>query len=81
MEEAEVEEEPEFHVADVKEAMRKMPDGYRTVFSLYMFEDYSHKEIADSLGIGEGTSKSQLNRAKKHLKELLIQMSDERRQA
>lgn len=76
-----MEEEPEYEVEDVKTAMRLMPDGYRTVFSLYMFEDYSHREIAKTLGIGEGTSKSQLNRAKKHLKELLIQMSDERRQA
>jgi len=80
-EEEDEKEEPEWEVADVKQAMRQMPEGYRTVFSLYMFEDYTHREIAELLGVGEGTSKSQLNRAKRHLKELLIRMSDERRQA
>lgn len=41
-----------------------LPDGYRTVFNLFIIEGYSHKEIADQLGISESTSKSQLSRAR-----------------
>jgi RNA polymerase sigma-70 factor (ECF subfamily) len=42
----------------------ELPDGYRTVFNLYAVEGYSHKEIAEELGITESTSKSQLSRAR-----------------
>lgn len=62
-----------FSVEEVKQAMKKLSEGYRIVFSLYLFEDYSHKQIADQLGITESTSKSQLNRAKKRLIELMTQ--------
>ncbi len=62
-----------YTVQDVKKAMGHLPEGYRIVFSLYMFEDLSHREIADSLNITESTSKSQLNRAKKKLKDLILQ--------
>lgn len=51
----------------VKEIMvwiHELPDGYRTVFNLYVFEDMSHKEIAALLGISENTSKSQLHKAR-----------------
>ena len=48
--------------------VQKLPTGYRTVFNLYAIEGYSHKEIADLLGITESTSKSQLNRARNMLK-------------
>lgn len=48
-----------------------LPDGCRIVFILYVIEGYKHKEIADQLGISEGTSKSQLNLAKSKLKDLL----------
>lgn len=41
-----------------------MPDGYRTVFNMYVIEGYSHKEIAEALGISEATSRSQLQRAR-----------------
>lgn len=41
-----------------------LPDGYRTVFNLYVFEEKSHKEIAGLLGIAENSSASQLHRAK-----------------
>jgi RNA polymerase sigma factor (sigma-70 family) len=63
---------PECSVDDVRTAVSALPDGFRIVFTLYMFEDWSHKQIADELGISESTSKSQLNRAKKKLSELLI---------
>lgn len=44
--------------------IRDLPDGYRTVFNLYVFEEKSHREIAAILGIGENTSYSQFSRAK-----------------
>lgn len=48
----------------VYEQIRRLPDGYRTVFNLYVVEGMSHREIAAELGISEGTSASQLHRAK-----------------
>ncbi len=63
-------EESEKAAALVK-LMQKMPTGFRTVLNLYVLEEYSHQEIADELGISVGTSKSQLNRAKAFLKNLL----------
>jgi len=55
----------------IKDALQQLPDGFRTVLSLYLFEGYDHREIASILGITESTSKSQYNRAKKRLKEIL----------
>lgn len=70
----EVEEEniPQASIVEVQNAMELLPEGYRIVFTLFLFEDYSHKEIANELGITESTSKSQLNRAKKKMKELIM---------
>ncbi len=62
---------PGLSIAAVQEAMQNLPDGYRAVFSLYLFEGYDHKEIAEILEITEATSKSQYSRAKKKLKDLL----------
>ncbi len=53
------------------EAVSKLSPAYRTVFNLYVMEDYSHKEIADILGINEGTSKSNLAKAKMNLQRIL----------
>ena len=47
--------------------IRELPTGYRTVFNLYVFEEKSHQEIADLLGIKKDTSASQFHRAKKLL--------------
>ena len=55
----------------VKRCIEELPDGYRTVLSLYLLEGYDHQEIAEIMGITESTSKSQLNRAKSKLRELL----------
>lgn len=52
-------------VEDLLSVIQTLPTGYRTVFNLFIIEGYGHKEIADILDISEGTSKSQLNRAKK----------------
>jgi RNA polymerase sigma-70 factor (ECF subfamily) len=60
-----------FTVEKVKNAIKRLPDGYRMVLSLYLLEGYDHGEIAEILGITESTSKSQFNRSKKKLKELL----------
>lgn len=49
---------------DLVNIIQQLSPGYRTVFNLYTVEGYSHKEIAELLGISEGTSKSQLARAK-----------------
>ena len=60
-------------VESVREAIQKLPKGFRIVFSLYLLEGYDHREIAQILGISESTSKSQYNRAKKKLKEILME--------
>lgn len=65
------EEEFEVKPADVINAMQKLSPAYRTVFNLYVFEELTHKEIADMLGINVGTSKSNLAKAKMNLKKLL----------
>lgn len=49
----------------------QLPVGYRTVFNLYCIEGYSHNEIAKVLNVSEGTSKSQLNKARKMLQQLI----------
>jgi RNA polymerase sigma-70 factor (ECF subfamily) len=58
-----------------------MPVGYRLVFNLYVFEEKKHSEIAEILNISEGTSKSQLNKAKKWLAEFLKAKENEKRNA
>jgi len=72
---AEEESPPEYRdsltVERVRKAIEKLPDGYRSVLSLYLLEGYDHQEIGEILAISESTSKSQLNRAKAKLKELL----------
>ncbi len=60
-----------FTVEKVKKAIELLPDGYRSVLSMYLFEGYDHAEIGEVLGVSESTSKSQFNRAKKKLKEIL----------
>lgn len=59
-------------VKRIYQAMEKLPDGYRVIFSLYLLEGYDHSEIAQIMGISESTSKSQFSRAKQKIKELLI---------
>ncbi len=55
--------------------VQQLPTGYRTVFNLYAIEGYAHQEIANMLNISEGTSKSQLSRAKRLLQEKLIRLN------
>lgn len=56
---------------ELMELLHTLPAGYRAVFNLYAIEGYSHKEIADMLGINEGTSKSQLSKARAMLQRRL----------
>jgi RNA polymerase sigma-70 factor (ECF subfamily) len=56
---------------DIIKAIDQLSPGYKTVFNMHVIEGYSHKEIADILEITEGTSKSQLARAKGILKKIL----------
>ncbi|MBQ0043899.1 MAG: RNA polymerase sigma factor [Bacteroidales bacterium] len=51
--------------------IRRLPDGYRTIFNLYVIEGRSHREIAGLLGITESTSASQLHRAKAMLAKMI----------
>ena len=60
-----------YEVGQVKECIALLPEGYRMVLSLYLLEGYDHKEIAAIMGITESTSKSQFNRSKKKLREIL----------
>lgn len=60
-----------YDVAMVNQGIMLLPEGYRMVLSLYLLEGYDHKEIGEVLGISESTSKSQFNRSKKKLREIL----------
>jgi len=60
-------QEIDIRVAEVKEAIERLPDGYRVILSLYLLEGYDHDEIAEILSINSSTSRSQLSRAKQKL--------------
>ncbi|HRI78721.1 MAG TPA: RNA polymerase sigma factor [Cyclobacteriaceae bacterium] len=60
-----------YSIQKVRKAIDSLPDGYRSVLSLYLLEGYDHSEIAEIMGISESTSKSQFNRSKKKLREIL----------
>lgn len=64
---------------DVLALIQELSPGYRTVFNMYVVEGYTHKEIADMLGISEGTSKSQLSRAKVILQDMVRTFIDKQR--
>ncbi|HEU0110402.1 MAG TPA: RNA polymerase sigma factor [Flavisolibacter sp.] len=65
---------------DIIRLVQQLSPGYRTVFNMYVVEGYTHKQIAEALGISEGTSKSQLSRAKLILQDLVKQFIDRRKQ-
>jgi RNA polymerase sigma-70 factor (ECF subfamily) len=60
-----------YTVERIKESMAQLPDGYRTVLSLYLFEEYSYEEIAEMLDVAPSTARTQYMRAKKKLLQLL----------
>lgn len=61
----------ELEEAEVIKILDSLPDGYRTVFNLYVIEEFKHREIAEMLGISINTSKSQLILAKKKIKQII----------
>jgi len=63
--------------SDLLRLVNQLPDGYRTVFNLYAIEGYAHAEIAEMLAISEGTSKSQLSRARALLQANLKKLEQE----
>ncbi len=58
---------------DLMNMIQQLPAGYRVVFNMYAIDGYSHKEIAEQLGISENTSKSQLSRARVYLQKMLLE--------
>lgn len=62
---------------DIIGLVQQLSPGYRTVFNMYVVEGYTHKQIAESLGISEGTSKSQLSRAKIILQDMVRKNIDQ----
>ncbi len=60
-------EETDMKIEEIREAINRLPDGYRIILSLYLLEGYDHDEIADILSISSSTSRSQLSRAKQKL--------------
>ncbi len=60
-------------VEAVKACLDMLPDGYKVVLNLYLLEGFDHEEIADILGITSSTSRSQYNRGKQKLKQLLTE--------
>ena len=62
----------EIMIQSMLDTLQYMPVGFSTVINLYIMEGYTHEQIASQLGISVGTSKSQLNRAKEHLRKSLL---------
>jgi RNA polymerase sigma factor (sigma-70 family) len=63
----------DFKPEEIIDAMQLLSPAYRTVFNLYVFEDYTHLDVAEALGISVGTSKSNFAKAKRNLKKILLQ--------
>lgn len=66
-----IEETDDIDLKNLLAMVQQLPDRYRMVFSMYVLDGYAHKEIAKSMNITEGTSKSNLARARQHLKEMI----------
>jgi RNA polymerase sigma factor (sigma-70 family) len=66
----------DLEAADLMKIIEELPVGYRTVFNLYAIEGYNHQEIGEMLGISEGTSKSQLSRARAMLQVKVMKMEN-----
>lgn len=71
MEEEDAEEKYDYSMEELVESIAALPEGYKMVFNMYVVDNFSHKEIASALNISEGTSKSQLSKAREYLKRVL----------
>jgi RNA polymerase sigma factor (sigma-70 family) len=65
---------------DIIGLVQQLSPGYRSVFNMYVIEGYTHRQIAEIMGISEGTSKSQLSRAKSILQDLVRTHLDHKKQ-
>ena len=75
-----LEEEMDIDPAVLMGMIQKLPVGYRTVFNMFVIDGFDHKAIAEKLNISEGTSRSQLLKARRYLKDKLIDyLKDERK--
>jgi RNA polymerase sigma-70 factor, ECF subfamily len=63
--------EQRFQYTEIIKAIQKLSPAYKAVFNLYVIEGYSHAEISNALNISQGTSKSNLSKARQNLQELL----------
>jgi RNA polymerase sigma-70 factor (ECF subfamily) len=72
-EEPEKEEDMQYKVEEVKRMITRLPDGYRTVLSLYLLEGYDHEEISQILNISHNTVRTQYVRAKQKLLTIIKQ--------
>ena len=71
-EEKELDETDIWYTVDmIRQTVQQLPDGYRTVLSLYLFEGYDHEEISEILGVAQSTVRTQYIRAKQKLLKLL----------
>lgn len=68
----------DFSQQEILEVVSELPDGFRIVFSMYVLEEYKHKEIAELLNISESTSKTQLLRARKLIQKKLYKIALEK---
>lgn len=67
--------ETDFEVNDIQQLIDALPEGYKMVFVMYAIEGYKHQEISKILNISEGTSKSQLYKARKMLQEKVKELN------
>lgn len=80
-EEVSVEIEEELQTDFLLELIQQLPDQYRLVFNLYVLDQFSHKQIAEMLEISEGTSKSNLSRARAVLKQKITIYQQKKQEA
>lgn len=66
------EDKYDFEPQEIMDAMQKLSPAYRVIFNMYVFENLTHKEIAEKLEISVGTSKSNFSKAKKNIQRLLL---------
>ena len=64
-------------IEEIRKAIMRLPDGFRVVLTLYLFEGYDHEEIGQILNINPSTSRSQFTRARKKLEEIFKKRSHE----
>lgn len=62
---------------DIQQMVSKLPPAYRLIFNLYVVEGYNHREISEKIGISEGTSKSNLSKARVRLKKMISNANQE----